>query len=212
MIYTKVKLTSLKEKVSPLPGINRAPRSPPHLVELHDLEGVTVGIPEEHGRAPALGRRIGHPRRFQLCHQGRQVLDADAEVAVPAPVVRAELQVGGVGVGQLHEVNHLRPYPQPGPAVREAVVGAVGVEGEAQEPMPELERLLEVLTQEADVVDSLPAQLPLGRGQSLRFRPHAGLDPAGAPRPHPGCGRGPRAGAANEKKGSAPGGGAGAPC
>jgi hypothetical protein len=53
-------------------------------------------------------------------------LDANAEVTVPPSMLRATLH--RVGAGELHEVDHLRAHPEPGPSIRQLVVRPVIVE------------------------------------------------------------------------------------
>lgn len=65
--------------------------------------------------------------------------------------------VQGVRVGQLHEVDHLGADPEPGAAVGELVVWAVGVDLEPEEAAVELEGALEVLADDGDVVDAADA-------------------------------------------------------
>lgn len=51
------------------------------------------------------------------------------EVAVPAPVLGPPFC--GVWVGELHEVDHLRAYPQPGTAIWQLVMRAIWVDLQA---------------------------------------------------------------------------------
>ena len=73
---------------------------------------------------------------------------------------------------QLHQVDHLvvlgPPDPEPRASVRELGVGPVIVDREAQDALVELERLLQVLNEQPDVVDRFEERLLLLRGAASR--------------------------------------------
>lgn len=74
----------------------------------------------------------------------------NAKVAVPAAVLGAAGQ--RVGVGQLHQVDHLGTDPQPGPSVGQLVVRAVGVDLQAQGAAVEVKAALQAGAQQRYVV------------------------------------------------------------
>lgn len=74
-------------------------------------------------------------------------------MAVAAAVLGAAVQ--RVRIVQLHQVDHLRADPQPGTAVGELIVRAVGVHLQAQGAAVKVQRALEILAEERDMVHAV---------------------------------------------------------
>ena len=76
-------------------------------------------------------------------------------MSISPPVRRTKLGVRAVGVRQLHQVNHLRPDPQPRPAVRQFILRTLGVNFQSEQSAVERHGALEVVANHRDVMDAL---------------------------------------------------------